>query len=70
MLSTSDLLSCLVTVVSVNGGAGQGDTGQGCAGQDSTGQGGAGGGAPVPSVQIILPNLQPPNELDVNSQHV
>ena len=43
-------------------GAGQGGAGQGGAGQD-----GAGGGAPAPPGQITLPNLQPPNELDVDS---
>ena len=50
-----------------DGGAGQGGAGQGVAGQGGTGQGGAGGGAPAPPAPITLPNLQPPNELDVDS---
>ena len=49
------------------GGAGQGGAGQGGAGQGGAGQGGAGGGAPASPAPITLPNLQPPNELDVDS---
>ena len=49
------------------GGTGQGGAGQGAAGQGGAGQGGAGGGAPAPPAPITLPNLQPPNELDVDS---
>ena len=49
------------------GGAGQGGAGQGGAGQGGAGQGGAGGGAPAPPAPITLPNLQPPNQLDVDS---
>ena len=49
------------------GDGADGGAGQSGAGQGSAGQGGAEGGAPAPPAPITLPNLQPPNELDVDS---